>query len=411
MNRIALFFLLTALAASCAQPERSPVNAAHLDHLYQKVVVGGDTLGSIWIYCEAPDYHHVGDEDEGFTCVDDVARALVFYCREYTQHPSVEMLEKISSLTAFVLHMQAPDGYFYNFMLPGNEINTTHQNSVAIPGWWTWRAMWALSELNLLEEEKLAGLQSRSRQVIDSLVVQMQNLCPNPADTSIYDGLAIPACFTETMGADQAGVMLIGLANHYRIAPSEALKNLMLSIGDLVLRMQAGDPETWPYGAFLSWRNYWHAWGNLQAYGLLYAGKVLDHKPFIDAGLFEVRHFYPHFLEKGHFAGFKVVKEADSLKVREFNQFPQIAYNIRPMIYASLEAYAITGDTTYFQTAERLAAWLSGANPAKERMYDPGTGRTYDGIISPEQINRNSGAESTIEALLSIQALQAYGIH
>jgi hypothetical protein len=408
MKRIALLSILAALMASCAQPERSLVNAAHLDHLYEEVVAGNDTLGTIWIYCEAPDYHHIGDEDEGFTCVDDVARALVFYCREYKQHPNEGILEKIKSLTAFVLHMQSPNGYFYNFMLPGNEINTTHQNSVAIPGWWTWRAMWALSELNLVEEAQLADLQTRSRTLIDSLVVQMKDLCPNPADTLAFDGIPVPACFSETLGADQAGVILIALTNHYQIAPSPGLKELMLDIGNLVLRMQLGDAETWPYGAFLSWRNYWHAWGNLQAYGLLFAGKTIQHQPFIDAGLKEVRHFYPYFLEKGHFAGFKAVQEAGSLNMQEFNQFPQIAYNVRPMVFASLEAFTITGDSTYFQTARRLSDWLSGANPAGERMYDPSTGRTYDGIISPDQINRNSGAESTIEALLTIQA---YGIH
>jgi hypothetical protein len=408
MIRIALFSLLAAIMASCAQPERSLVNAAHLGHLYEEIVAGNDTLGTIWIYCEAPDYQHVGDEDEGFTCVDDVARALAFYCREYKQHPSPDILEKIRSLTAFVFYMQAPDGYFYNFMLPGNEINTTHQNSVAIPGWWTWRAMWALSELNLLEEAHLADLQTRSRQLIDSLVVKMENFCPNPADTLVFDGISVPACFSETLGADQAGVILIALANHYQIAPSQRLKDLMLGIGNLVLRMQLGDADTWPYGAFLSWRNYWHAWGNLQAYGLLFSGETIQHQPFIDAGLREVRHFYPYFLEKEHFAGFEAVREADSLNMQEFNQFPQIAYNIRPMVFASLEAFTITGDSTYFQTARSLTDWLSGANPAGERMYDPSTGRTFDGIISPEQINRNSGAESTIEALLTIQA---YGIH
>lgn len=408
MNRIALFFLLSVLVVSCSQPERSHVNTAHLDHLYQEVVAGNDTLGTIWIYCEAPDYHHVGDEDEGFTCVDDVARALVFYCREYKQYPSPDILKKIRSLTAFVLYMQAPNGNFYNFMLPDNEINTTHQNSVAIPGWWTWRAVWALSELNLLKEAQLADLQTRSRTLVDSLVVKMEGLCPNPADTVVFDGIPVPACFTETLGADQAGVILIALANHYQVAPSPRLKDLMLSIGNLVLRMQLGDADTWPYGAFLSWRNYWHAWGNLQAYGLLFAGKTIQHQPFIDAGLREVRHFYPYFLEKGQFAGFKAVQEADNLNMQEFNQFPQIAYNVRPMVFASLEAFSITDDSTYFQTARSLSDWLSGANPAGERMYDPSTGRTFDGIISPEQINRNSGAESTIEALLTIQA---YGIH
>ena len=40
-------------------------------------------------------------------------------------------------------------------------------------------------------------------------------------------------------------------------------------------------------------------------------------------------------------------------------------------------------------------------------MYDPATGRTFDGIVSDTAFNHNSGAESTIEGLLAIQAVEA----
>jgi len=50
-------------------------------------------------------------------------------------------------------------------------------------------------------------------------------------------------------------------------------------------------------------------------------------------------------------------------------------------------------------------AGSSDNNPAGVSMYDEKTGRTFDGIDgpSPVKVNRNSGAESTIEALLAIQ--------
>ena len=40
-------------------------------------------------------------------------------------------------------------------------------------------------------------------------------------------------------------------------------------------------------------------------------------------------------------------------------------------------------------------------------MYDPGTGRTFDGVAPDGTVNRNSGAESTIHGLLSMLALDA----
>ena len=55
--------------------------------------------------------------------------------------------------------------------------------------------------------------------------------------------------------------------------------------------------------------------------------------------------------------------------------------------------------------AQQLASWLAGNNPAGQQMYDPETGRCFDGIGTETEINRNSGAESTIEALLILQAI------
>ncbi len=41
-------------------------------------------------------------------------------------------------------------------------------------------------------------------------------------------------------------------------------------------------------------------------------------------------------------------------------------------------------------------------------MYSLSTGRCYDGIISSGNVNRNAGAESTIEALLTLQKVENY---
>ena len=80
------------------------------------------------------------------------------------------------------------------------------------------------------------------------------------------------------------------------------------------------------------------------------------------------------------------------------------------MIYASLEAFHITGDEAYAILASKLTLWYFGNNPAKQVMYDHLSGRTFDGINSASKTNYNSGAESTIEALLSIQAMESNAI-
>ncbi len=412
MNRALLFGSIILVLARCSPSEKTAVypqvNPAHLDHLFEEIKVGDAMLGTIWIYCEAPDYHHVGDEDEGFTCVDDVARALVFYCREYQRQPSETVQRKIRSLTAFVLHMRAENGFFYNFMLPGGQINTTHQNSVARSSFWTWRAFWALSELQLLKAEPLADLKNATKPTLDELVGKLPALCPNPTDTAQFGGIALPKCLAE-LGADQASVVLLGLGNLYQAAPSDTLENLILTFGDLLLRDQFGDAQTLPHHAFFSWQNYWHAWGNTQAYALLRVGKAIQHQPFIEAGLNEVRHFYPYLLKKGILHEFKLAQDGGKLVMQDEKPFPHIAYDLSPMVLAAAEAHRITGEKVFGETAMQLAAWFSGNNPAKQVMYDPATGRCFDGIGSATEVNRNAGAESTIEALLALQALEAVG--
>ncbi len=92
------------------------LNTAHLDRLYEKVEVNGDTVGIIHIYCEYPDYNWLGDSDEGIACVDDASRAAVFYLRHYAQTRNSASLNKANYLLKFLLKMQSENGYFYNFI-------------------------------------------------------------------------------------------------------------------------------------------------------------------------------------------------------------------------------------------------------------------------------------------------------
>ncbi len=78
------------------------------------------------------------------------------------------------------------------------------------------------------------------------------------------------------------------------------------------------------------------------------------------------------------------------------------------MVFAAIEAFRLTRKAKYADIAGHLAAWFLGANPTGENMYSLSTGRCYDGIQSADRINLNSGAESTIEALLALQRVELY---
>ena len=76
------------------------------------------------------------------------------------------------------------------------------------------------------------------------------------------------------------------------------------------------------------------------------------------------------------------------------------------MIFACLEAYKITNDEKYAVQAGKIAQWLFGDNELGKALYNSETGICYDGISSENHLNMNSGAESTIEALLSLLEIE-----
>lgn len=414
MKGTGYIFLLVVVLNACSSAETSSddslINTSHLEHLYQEIDINGHIhLGTVWIYSNAPDYPLVNDIDEGFTCVDDVSRALVFYCRQYERTPVRKYLDKIESLTRFIMYMKSDNGYFNNFMFPDNGINTLHSNSRSTPNFWSWRAFWALTELNLLDTSELIDLRVQIQPYLEQLLENIDQLFSAESDTIEFEGIRIPSIIAK-YGTDQVAVIMIALANYYQINSSTDTKDLLLKLGHHLLTAQYGDKDTSPYFSFLSWRNIWHAWGNMQAYALLYTGRILQNDLFMDAGLNEVKYFYPFCIEQNFLSDFRISSSNGALLIHDMHPFPQISYGIRPMIFASLEAYHITGDETYAIQAGKLTTWYFGNNPANQVMYDHLTGRAFDGINSATKTNYNSGAESTIEALLSIQAMESNAV-
>jgi hypothetical protein len=76
------------------------------------------------------------------------------------------------------------------------------------------------------------------------------------------------------------------------------------------------------------------------------------------------------------------------------------------MVFSCMNAYDLLKDSLFLNTAINAVKWFFKNNPAGVLMYDPQTGRGYDGVIDFGKINTNSGAESTIESLLSILRLE-----
>jgi len=412
MNRMYKSLIILFLAVIGCQTNnstiaiRSLVNPAHLDHLYEPIREEGRAMAIIHIYSEHPDYQWAWETHEGIACVDDVARAAIFYIRYYSRTGDKTYLKKSTELSEFLLYMQAENGYFYNFVLEDIKINKTYKRSMPIGNWWTWRALWALSEIYpvmIREDKVLAERIWQSMEKTIDVVIKDYNL---DKEYRIVEGFRIPKWLPGNGGSDQGATLVLGLKNFYKYDENQQVFSLIEWLCDGIAEMQAGDSLQFPYGAYLSWENIWHAWGNVQSYALLNTFILIQNDRYLTGSLMEINHFYNYLIKEKYACEIKFKKQGDNILKSDYKKAPQIAYGIRPMVYACLEAFKITGQSKYAKQAGKIASWFFGDNFAQKVMYYPQTRICFDGINGDGDVNLNSGAESTIEALLALLSIE-----
>lgn len=370
----------------------------HLDFLGEDVVVDGDTLRLIHIYAEAPDWRFVGDDDEGIACVDDVARAAVVYLRHYEETGTESSRRTAIKLLRFVRHLQAPSGLFYNFVWDrALTPNTTFRTSVADEvSWWTARAVWALgtgarvlAESDPAEAEAALTSIRRVEPHLDALLAAYGETAPE-------GGRTFPQWLVAQTAADAASELLLGLVEVERAAPTEAGARRARQFAEGIGALRFGSLAASPWGGHASWTGGWHGWGNSQTQALAtgVGSDVLPRETLASAEA-EARSLYAHLLVEGWLHEITYATGAE-------RAFEQIAYDVRPAAVGLARLHQATGNADYGVLAGLAAAWFAGDNPAGAVMADPETGRGYDGILSPDAINGNAGAESTIEAQLTL---------
>lgn len=132
---------------------------------------------------------------------------------------------------------------------------------------------------------------------------------------------------------------------------------------------------------------------------LAVAGEVLEEPRFTALARHEASTFVPLLLTYGG---------ADQAWTPTPSDTVQIAYGADAVLQNLLAVARATDEAVFEQLAGVAGAWFFGNNRAGEPMYDPQTGRTFDGLEPDGRINRNAGAESTIHGLLSMLALDAH---
>ncbi|MHC9538467.1 MAG: hypothetical protein AB9903_03020 [Vulcanimicrobiota bacterium] len=410
-----LSLLMPASGALRAEekPEKAmPVNLSHLDFLRDTVTTPEGKKLSIWaIYAEPVTpgdihgpYRRLGDDDEGLSCVDDVARAALVYLNEFRQSGNPDSLIKAREALDFVTYMQTDSGLFYNFIFSDGRINREGQTSRASVDFWTVRAFWALAEgyrtFRTIDPAYGAVLKSRTNLIISALKEDHSHSCTVSKSSTAEDGQKRSRLqWLVGKGTDQTSVALLALSTLYETDGSDEIKVLMERYAEALLASQGSSPEEFPYCSFPSWLpapNVWHAWGSRQMMSLAKAGRLLRQKKWIEAAEQEAQQWIMRLL-----GAEGLIFAIGPLPITA----PAQPYGNEVLTCGLIELYRATGKEQYATMAGLMASWFFGNNSSSRPVYDAQTGRVFDGVDG-RKLNTNSGAEATVSGLLALLELK-----
>jgi glycosyltransferase involved in cell wall biosynthesis len=312
--------------------------------------------------------HSVPNLGMGYA-TDDAARALIVALRGVEYEPdNQQLLRLVFRYLAFIDYaFDRPSGRFRNFMGfdrrwvdgPGSE--DSHG-----------RALWSLG-----------------------IAV---GIAPDPGQIAValeLFRLALPALehFTSPRAWAYA---IVGIDEYMKRFPGDSTaRRLSEVLGEKLYRLyQATATEDWP------WFETYLTYGNARlSQGLLLAGQRLGRPDMIAAALKSLDWLMRmQTAPEGHFVSIGTGGwQKDGARSR-YDQQPIEAQSTGD---ACLSAWQITKDERWREDMQRAFEWFRGRNDVGMPLYDYTTGGCYDGL-SPDGINLNQGAESTLVFLLAL---------
>jgi hypothetical protein len=424
---------ISAGAQDTARPVGpAAVNLAHLDFLHDSVPyprmppVGhsttepGTAIDTWWVYANYNSgtgtytrtgggtyYATTNTYGQGAFDTDDVTRAAVAYLTHYQYYHDQHSLKLARGALRFVMYMQtttAPNaGNFVLWMQPSGALNLTPtpadspNPADAGASFWLARSIWALGEgyatFRTVDPAFASALAARMDLALAKLDAEL--VTPNSGRYHTLHGYQTPAWFIAD-GADASSEALLGLGAYYAATGKAEARKLGVAFGNGIAGFRLGSSRDWAWQALMPFTgsvSLWHAWGAHMVMALATAGPQLGHREWLSPAEADANSFETHQqLSFGAING--LLPAPDDLS--------QIAYGAETTVDGLLFLGRATGNDAYRRWAGIAATWFFGNNRAGVAMYQPATGVVYDGLNGDGGINRNSGAESTIEGLLAL---------
>ncbi len=316
--------------------------------------------------------HTIPDRTHGY-CTDDNARALLVSTMANQFSPSDEtLLYSLSNryLSFLQYAFNEETGRFHNFMTYSRQW-TEEQGSEDSHG----RALWGLGMAVAYLEDQ--GQLAMITTLLDKAIKPFENAGDSRA----------------------LAFALVGIHAYLRrfSGDSEVKRIREVMAKEIFRRFRKYATEDWPWLE----DKLTYAGGKLP-HALLLSGQWMQRGDMVDMGLNTLEWLIKIQTENGHFVpvGNNGWYERNGIKAR-FDQQPMEAH---AMIEASVEAFNVTRDRKWIDTARLCFNWFLGQNDLNTPLYDPKTGGCRDGLTA-DGVNQNEGAESTLAWLLSLIAM------
>jgi glycosyltransferase involved in cell wall biosynthesis len=308
-------------------------------------------------------------------CTDDNARAVIAMTRYYAQYPEPEALRLLDTYLSFIIHSQSSDGSIKNFMDFDRTWLTDEPAHDAFG-----RVLWAFG--TVLAKPPTPPYLSIAKDCFDKSVKHVQRQLPRGMAYSI-----------------------LGMSDYLKQFPGaiDIKRQLELAADGLVRQYEESHYPDWQW--FEEALTYDNA---VLPHAMYIAGLTLDNKRYREVADITCEFLLENTFNGTYFSfiGCKGWYERGEKKAT-FDQQPIDAAGTVMMLRAAYEA---TQNERFLTLQRKAFDWFLGQNDLHVPLYDFRTKGCNDGL-TPDGVNTNQGAESTLSLLLSLLAMvESYAV-
>lgn len=314
------------------------------------------------------------DRKEGYT-TDDNARALIAALRHHRVYGERESLELADTYLSFLFHMQRTDGRFHNLL----GYDRRYKDDVGSEDCMG-RALWACGYT--LGSDVPEGIRYLAKEILDM-------------------GLP-PSHVFDSPRAKSFSVL--GLRHYNEAFPDDPniIQNLEMLADGLVDQYRAEAEGDW------RWFEPYLTYSNARLTQALFAAYESAKEPHY----LQVAKASLDFLIEVQMVGGRFVPIGTNgwfLKNGKRALYDQQPIEASCMVEATIAAWKSTDGEVYRDAARTAFDWFHGGNLQGVLLYSPETGTCYDGI-TPEGLNKNQGAESTLSYYLAYLEMRKHNL-